>query len=260
MRKENEKPETENPFTKVHGHKRNGFGFAIVLMAVGIVFLFVNTGIIPSEYKSLLTAWPIWLVLAGLLTLFHRNIGTAATLLTIGIFFLIPYFGDIHPELGIPWNFTHLYWPVLLIIAGIFLLLERYFKHSFCYTAYWSKKATSTFSNEDGYVNIESTFDGRKNIFLDPVFKGGNIKCSFGEVVLDLRKTSLAEGTTTLYVDVSFGSAKIIVPNTWNVKVQGDAIFGAFDDHRLTHNYYPDEPRKLIISGKVAFGECEVRD
>jgi predicted membrane protein len=75
-----------------------------------------------------------------------------------------------------------------------------------------------------------------------------------------LRKTSLAEGDTTLLVDVSFGSATVIVPSTWNVKVQGDAMFGTFDDRRLTHNYYPDEPRKLTITGRVSFGECEIRD
>jgi len=252
--------ETNNSVQCGRHHNRNGLGIAFVLMAAGLIFLFVNTGIIPSDYKHLLTAWPIWLVLMGLFTLFHRNYGASAMLLTVGIFFLVPYLGDIHPELGIPGNFTHLYWPLLLIIAGIFMVLDRFCNHNCFFYSGWRNKVTSKFNNEDGYINIESTFDSRKNIFLDPVFKGGNIRSSFGEVVLDLRKTSLQEGNTTLYVDVSFGSATIIVPNTWNVKVQGDAIFGTFNDHRLTQNFYPDEPRKLNITGKVAFGECEVRD
>ena len=252
--------ETNNSVQYGRRHNRSGLGFAFVLITAGLVFLLVNTGIIPSEYKHLLTAWPIWLVLAGLFTLFHRNFGAAATLLTIGIFFLIPYLGDVHPELGIPFNFTHLYWPILLIVAGIFMVLDRYCNHHGFFCARWKDKVTSKYTNEDGYINIESTFDSRKNIFLDPVFKGGTIRSSFGEVVLDLRKTALAEGNIILYVDVSFGSATIIVPNTWNVKVQGNAMFGEFNDKRLTQNFYPDEPSKLIIEGKVAFGECEVRD
>jgi predicted membrane protein len=253
--------ETNDPvqFGRRH-HNRYGVGFAFVLMAAGLVFLLVNTGIIPSEYKHLLTAWPIWIVLAGLFSLFHRNFGVSAILLTIGIFFLVPYFADINPQLGIPFNFTNLYWPLLLIIAGIFMVVDRLFcKNHFCCSK-WKHKVTSKFENEDGFINIESAFDSRKNIFLDPVFKGGNIESSFGEVVLDLRKTSLPEGNTVLNVEVSFGSATIIVPSTWNVKVQGDAIFGTFSDHRLTQSFYPDEPSKLTIKGKVSFGECEVRD
>ncbi len=241
-------------------HKKGNLGFALTLVAAGLVFLFVNVGIIPTEYKSLLTAWPIWLILAGIISLYHKNWGTTAVLFTIGIFFLIPYLSPIHPELNIPSNFTSLYWPVLLIIGGLLIALERIFKKNDFFYTNFAGTYSSKFDSEDGYINIESSFDGRKNIFLDPVFKGGSIKCSFGEVILDLRKTTLAEGNNNLNVNVSFGSVRVIVPSSWNVKVQGDAVFGTFSDHKITHDYNNDDNKKLIISGKVAFGECEVRD
>jgi len=240
--------------------RRGGFAVALTLIIAGLVFLFINTGIIPTEYESLLTAWPIWLVLVSLFLIFHRNFGTGLIILAVGLFFLIPYLRPIHPELGIPDHFTRIYWPLLLILGGVLLIVEKFVCHKGSIFVGCKPGHTSKWDNEDGFLRIETAFDSRKNIVLDPVFKGGDVRCSFGEVVIDLRKTSLAEGTTKLIVDVSFGSATIIVPNTWNVQVRGDGFFGTFNDHRLTKSFYPDEPRKLTIEGKVAFGECEVRD
>jgi len=37
-------------------------------------------------------------------------------------------------------------------------------------------------------------------------------------------------------------------------------MFGTFSDERLNKTYYPEETRRLTIEGKVAFGECELRD
>ena len=239
--------------------RRSGFAWALTLIIVGLVFLCINTGVIPSEYKSLLTAWPIWLILAGIFCLLHRSFSTSITLLTVGVFFLIPYLSPIYPEWSIPYNFTSIYWPVLLIVAGLLLILERSLSHKGFMFCGWNPKTTSKWDSEDGYLNIETSFDSRKDIVLDPIFKGGKVNCSFGEVVIDLRKTTLQDGNTKLYVNVSFGSCSIMVPDSWNVIVKGDAFFGTFSDHRFT-KYYPEEPRKLTIEGKVAFGECEVRD
>jgi len=247
----------QRPFRRGH---RGSFGFAAVLILVGISILLVNTGIIPTEYRSLLTAWPIWLIIAGLITAFNRHWGSSIVLFVVGIFFMMPFLAPIRPDLGIPSNFVQLYWPVLMIFAGLIIVVERLFhKRIFCHGV-CRRRYSSTTTNEDGYIYIDSAFDSKKSIFLDPVFKGGKIESSFGEVILDLRKTTLAEGDIRLDVEVSFGSATIIVPDTWNVKVVGDAVFGTFNDQRLTHNYFPDEPRKLTIAGKVAFGECQVKD
>ena len=240
--------------------RKNGFAWALTLILAGLVFLCINTGIIPSQYKSLLTAWPIWLVLAGIFCLFHKSFSTSFTLLAVGAFFLVPYMSPIHPEWGIPENFTSVYWPLLLIVAGLLIIIESLFKHHSFICHGWNLNHTSKWETEDGFLNVDSAFDSRKNIVLDPIFKGGNVKCAFGEVVVDLRKTTLPEGNTKLYVDLSFGSVSIIVPDTWNVQIHGNGLFGTFSDHRLTKSYYPDEPKKLTIEGKCAFGECEIRD
>jgi len=240
--------------------KRGGFAFSLTLIIAGVLFLLINTGVIPTEYKTVLTAWPIWLILVGLFSIFHRNYGFGTVLLAVGAFFITPFVGAVNPQWGLQANFTYVYWPLLLIFAGIMLIVFRAGRCKRLFFMGRDFKPTSTFENEDGYFHIESMFESRKNIVLDPVFKGGDVHCSFGEVVIDLRKTSLPEGTTKLFVDLSFGSVVIIVPDTWNVQIKGNAAFGSFTDNRLTKSFYPNETKRLTIEGKVAFGECELKD
>lgn len=241
--------------------RKRGLAWPLILILAGVVLLLINTGIISSEYKSLLTAWPMWIMLLGVVCLFHRSYGASFTFLAVGAFFLMPYMAPIHPEWGIPEHFTSIYWPVLLILAGSILIVELLFRrHVFLHCGWNMPHASNKWETEDGFLRVETNFDSRKEIVLDPVFKGGEVKCAFGEIVVDLRKTILPEGNTKLYIDLSFGSVSVIVPDTWNVQVKGSAIFGSFSDRRLTKNFYPEEPRKLTIEGKCAFGECEIRD
>lgn len=262
-----------NSHSNYENRYKYDFIFPIVLIAAGMLFLGVNTGFLPIEFKSLFTSWPIWAILSGLYFLLknlfpkntlYRSFFGATVLLTLGTFFIVPQIAGIHPEWNIPENFTQLYWPVLLIVAGIYFALVRMFKphcfpkrfQKFCCTGNMSNK----WESEEGFLRINSTFESKKNIVLDPIFKGGNVECSFGEIVLDLRKTNLPEGKTRLNVKVSFGSIVIIVPDAWNVKLQGESIFGAFTDNRNTQTHHPEDNRELIVDGKCSFGECKLQD
>ena len=249
---------------KVKHHHRHGLTFSIVLILVGIVFLGVNTGMLPMIYKPLFASWPIWVIAVGIISLFNRSWFPATVLLTLGTFFIIPQIGSMNPELNIPADFTHVYWPALLIVAGIFFALQKVFKpchhhkpfQKFCN----SETFTSKWDTEDGFLRVNSSFESRKNIFLDPVFNGGEVECSFGEVTIDLRKTTLREGKTKLNINVNFGSVIIIVPDGWNVQLRGDSMFGTFSDSRMSNSYNQEDTRVLVIDGKCSFGDCKLRD
>jgi predicted membrane protein len=250
---------------KAKHHSKSGLTFSIVLILVGIVFLGINTGILPTQYKPLFSSWPIWCLFVGFYLLLDRSYFVASVLLTAGTFFIIPQIGQINPELNIPSDFTHLYWPVLLIVAGVYFALSKFFKpccfvHGDFHKKRWSENKTNNWDTEDGYIHINSAFESRKNFVLDPIFKGGEVETGFGEVIIDLRKTTLAEGKTNLYVKVLFGSVIIIVPDGWNVQLRGDSVFGTFTDSRLSHSVNREDGRYLIIDGKCAFGECKLRD
>ena len=243
--------------------RKGGFRFPLFLIVIGLLFLAVNTGIIPSLYKPLLSSWPIWVLFGGILFLIQTSWFTGLALVSIGIFYGIPQIAAINPALNIPENFTQLYWPALLIVAGIYFILNRLINPS---KNFWKhhhndcRFPNSKFDTEDGFVYIKSGFDSRKHIVMDPVFKGGSIEASFGEVVVDLRKTNLAEGKTILRVDIAFGSAQIIVPMDWNLQVRGESAFGSFSDARISPSFDPTSNATLIIEGKCSFGECKIRD
>lgn len=249
--------------THTSSYNRSGrFRFPIILILIGLLFLAVNTGWIPTIYKPLFSSWPIWLIFGGLFFLIHATWFMATSLLTVGIFYIIPQIGATNPALNIPTNFTQLYWPALLIVAGAYFLFARTCKSGpKCRKHFMSDNIpTSSFNTEDGVIYIKSGFDSRKHIVMDPIFKGGTVETGFGEVIVDLRKTNLQEGKTYLKVSVSFGSANIIVPGTWNVQVRGESAFGSFVDARMSPSYDPNSNSTLIIEGKCSFGECKIRD
>lgn len=254
---------------RLHHRFWGGFRLPIILILVGLVFLAVNTGLLPTIYAPLFSSWPIWLVFGGLFFLLESSLFTGRTLfsgllfLTLGTFYLIPQIGAANPALNIPENFTHLYWPALLVVGGLSFLLSRLFPGRYKTLGGFHKhfdKFNTTVNTEDGFLDINSSFDSRKEIVLDPIFKGGNIDCSFGEVIVDLRKTTLQEGKTQLNVKVSFGSVHIIVPTDWNVQLKGDSAFGDFKDSRIAPSFNPNTTSSLVIQGKCSFGEFKLRD
>jgi predicted membrane protein len=254
----------DHHFHRHHPGKHSGLKFSVILIVVGLVFLAVNTGLLPTIYQPLFTSWPIWLIFGGLYFLLDCSWFVGLTLLSVGSFFIVPQIGAINPALNIPENFGHLYWPALLVVAGIYFILARTFNSNWCFVHTINKKFESggntSFECEDGFLRVHTTFDNRKNIVMDPVFKGGNLECEFGEVVVDLRKTTLAEGKTIIKVNVSFGSIVIIVPSDWNVQTHGESFFGSFTDSRFSPSYNSGSNSTLVIEGKCNFGECKLRD
>ena len=69
-----------------------------------------------------------------------------------------------------------------------------------CFANRWADKHATTESSVDGFVERSVMFGEVNQIFLAPEFKGGRVEASFGELRLDLRKTTLPEGITVLDV------------------------------------------------------------
>ena len=103
-------------------HRRSYFG-PILLIAVGLVFLAKNIGLIPGEgWDTIWRLWPILLVVAGVDDLF-RGEGIAWPIIMIGAgaFLLYNYFG---PQTHISWTQVLTLWPILLIALGIDVLFR----------------------------------------------------------------------------------------------------------------------------------------
>lgn len=243
-----------------------GLGFGLILMLIGVVFLGFNFGLIPMELKSIIISWQMLLIVIGVVQLFKRRMISGVVLIFVGGFFIIP---KVVPELD--GNFVHIYWPLLLIGAGIVILLQRllgpkYFSES-CKNE-WNHNQyhhhTFNSKNEKWQANPNafsknSVFGSGDHIVLDPEFKGGELNAVFGGLKLDLRRTNLPVGETRLDINAVFGGITVFVPADWFVETHLDSVFGGFQDNRM-----PKEPldstKKLIITGSCVFGGGELRN
>lgn len=112
---------------------------------------------------------------------------------------------------------------------------------------------------EEGVVDYNLIFTGAEQVFLDPVFRGGEINTIFAGITLDLRKTTLPEGTTYLEVSTVFGGVNIFAPSEWRIEIRNQSIVGGFNDKRPAPIGPVDEESKLIIVASCVFGGGELK-
>ena len=165
----------------------------------------------------------------------HRsgNLWWGMTLIVLGIMFLLDTmnimdFGD----------FVRTYWPGLLIIWGVSILLSR--------------SRVSRVSSGGGTVNSSSPVEGVNDLFNDRNenpeselvnyssvfgdlslrpqsgnFKGGTVSTVFGDTTLDLTSSTLADGENRLKLSGVFGDVSIMLSPSMPYTIAGHSLFGA---------------------------------
>jgi hypothetical protein len=85
------------------------------------------------------------------------------------------------------------------------------------------------------------------------------IKAVFGGADLDLRDASLEAAEVEIDIRAVFGGVNIVVPPDIRVTVDGDGIFGAFNDD-ASHRGQPGPGAPLVrVTGKAVFGGVNVQ-
>ncbi len=222
---------------------------ALVFIAVGVLFIARNMGAIDYSLFHTLVSWQMLLVVIGAAQLIKRNIIGGLVLIGVGSYFLFP------TMLGF-----REFWPLLLIAIGIGILFKL-LKPTGSWP--WEKRTSSNLKEntltDNGFINSDVNFSGSKHIVLDPVFRGADLDCNFGSIVLDLRRTTLENESTYINIDCNFGGVGIYVPTDWNVIIEVKCAFGGIDDKRLLSqeiNY----THKLILQGNMHFSGLEIKN
>jgi predicted membrane protein len=264
-----EKLNDNNLFNK----RFKGFGFGIFVIVIGFVLLGLNFGLIDEKLRWIIFSWPSIIIFIGLMQLSKaRKIFWGVMLMVVGAFFLLPRIVETFPDkfpAGLADNFTSAYWPVILILFGLTILLEKFFfpqknwkqyvsgTHSQFHTHSGSGNTAYKWEKKPGAFEKNSIFGGGEHIILDPGFKGGEINAIFGGMTLDLRRSSLSEGETVLDVNAVFGGVTLLIPGDWYVETRMDTVFGGFEDKRIIQEPV-DHTRKLILTGSCVFGGGEM--
>jgi predicted membrane protein len=245
--------------------KYKGLVVGVILILLGLILLSINFGLIASGIKHIIFSWPSILILIGLFHLTRRHqIGWGIIWITGGLFFMFPKIIQTFPNYfseGLSENFTGDYWPILIIIAGIMIIIHKYLFPQHKRKDKWEYHAKvyseKEYQSSNGNFEKNSIFGGGEHIILDPVFKGGEANAIFGGLTLDLRHSSLPEGETKLEVNAIFGGVTLMIPGDWNIETRMDAIFGGFEDkRRIAENI--DATKKLVIVGSCVFGGGEI--
>ena len=224
--------------------------FGLLLIIAGTLLLGFNVGLIPLEYKHIIFSWPMLLIAIGLMNIFGKeSYFSGLILLCIGGFFLVPHFYNF------PFNFTQLFWPILLILIGILVIAKRAFNHH-PFHHHFNRTESRL---DSGYIFDKNVFSGNKIKISPCEFKGGKIENVFGGTEIDLRQTTLAEGKNVLEVKCVFGGVSLIVPPDWVIHIEISAVMGGFTDKRSIVPNTGSSNRELFIKGENVFGGGEIK-
>ncbi|MGA2625282.1 MAG: cell wall-active antibiotics response protein LiaF [Bacteroidota bacterium] len=199
--------------------------------------------------------WGLILVIFGVLLLLN-NLGIAD-------------FGDVMRD----------YWPVLIILWGIFILTKRRREHPLP-TAEQSPPVAGQPPPAAGQPSPSPQFEGElvhdSNVFGDVFvnvssqnFKGGSVSTIFGDCTVNLSQAAFADGEHILRIHGVFGDSTVILPKDAAVSVNANSTFGnvtVFDQHKggisadlhTATAPYEASSKRLKISITKVFGDVRV--
>jgi len=221
----------------------------IVLMFLGLFLIADLADIVPWRLRDFIFTWQALLIFLGLIFLSNReNKGTGIILIAVGSFFLLPR------VLNVPHYWGSLFWPSLLITLGLVVIFSS--RRGGRGGTYFGGHKQKT-SSED-WLDDVAVFGGGDRIINSQQFNGGKITHIFGGSKIDFTRAKLAPGKVYLEVVLIFGGTKLIVPESWDVKMEVTSVFGGFSDKRVKSMIVTDSESKLIITGTNVFGGGEI--
>lgn len=219
--------------------------FGLLVITVGVLLIFNNMGLLDPHAKGIIFSWPMLLLAFGFVNLFGRSSRIfGIILLCVGGFFLLPRFMEL------PADFTHTFWPLLVVIGGLLIVFFSIYK--------FKKVGHVKQSKTDDYIDDVLVFSGTERIVTSDNFRGGKSVNVFGGSSYNLTHSTLSPGTHVLELVCVFGGSKIIVPRNWNIKVEVASVLGGFEDKRTFTSESISTESTLIIKGVAVFGGGEL--
>jgi predicted membrane protein len=245
-----------------HDETGSGIQLALVLIAFGALLLCFNMEMLNPVWKSFFLSWPMLVFVIGIYSICRAQIVFGLIVAAVGKYFLIKKAAVIYPNEAVIEQIMSNFWPAVFIFSGVVILIYLITrpKGSFNWHCVINKDNAFTAENEnkDGKINYKYVFSGSEQVILDPVFHGGTIETTFGGLELDLRRTSLPEGQTYLYINAVFGGVEITAPDTWDIEIKSSAFAGGVSDSRIKRNDV-DHTRNLIVVAKCTFGGITIK-
>lgn len=226
--------------------ERGGFSaravLGLVVLAVGVVFLLDNLGVIYRE--DYLHWWPAIILAFGLVKLLGGR-GTADR--TAGVIWMLVGGALLLHQVGsLDFDIWEL-WPLVLILLGANLLLKSIFGPRAAVTASSSSK-----------VNAFAFLSGTGRKIDSQEFAGGDATAIMGGCEIDLRGAAVTQSPAVLDVFAMWGGVDIFVPGDWTVTNHVSAFLGGIEDNRKERS--SDGKKQLVVKGLAIMGGIEIRN
>lgn len=223
-------------------------GIGIFIILLGLVFLLNQLNLIPFWAADVIFSWPMIIIAIGAYNLLFTQSRTFGfILLTVGGFFILPEIFDL------PYNFRKSFWPVLLILVGLFIIFRSGL----------IRKQGEFEIPEDGnmdYIDEINIFSGSEKKMAIKNFRGGKLTSIFGGSEIDLTGSELADGNNVIEVFCLFGGSSFILPADWSVTNKVTSILGGFSEKgTIIATDTATNTKTLTITGFVMFGGGEIK-
>jgi hypothetical protein len=212
----------------------------VAILLAGIAFTLDNFDVLDAD--QFVDYWPLLLVAVGVAKLASAR--QTGGWLTGGIWILV----------GVWWTLFNLaivdfhpldFWPVFLIIAGLFLV-QRALRPG--------RRGEPSSDRLTGFAVL----GGSSRRSASPDFQGGDFTAVMGGCEVDLRQARIANPPAVIEVFAFWGGVDIRVPEDWVVDGQVTAILGGFDDK--TGKVAGDDSQRLIVRGMAMMGGVDIRN
>ncbi|MGA3235248.1 MAG: DUF5668 domain-containing protein [Bryobacteraceae bacterium] len=217
---------------------------AVILIAVGVVFLLDNLHLFPG--RDIWEYWPVALMIGGAFKLADspdpRGRAVGGILLVGGGILLASNLGLIPIDIGD-------LWPLAIIAAGIFMLVNRNANP-------W--RHPSSWTNDTQHVAV---FGGGKRKINTDNFKFAKFDAVFGGFEIDFREANIMGDSATVEINAVFGGAEVRIPTNWSAVIQAAGVFGAFTDNSTQPNAATTPNfKRLYFKGAAVFGGVNVKN
>ena len=223
--------------------KRSSILWGIVLVAIGVVLVlkeFVNIDIFFEGW------WTLFIIVPCTVGLFteREKLGNLIGI-AIGVLLLLAVRDVI--EFSLFWK---LLVPTVIILVGLKMILGPIF----------FKKGDEVYrkAKESGKAmkNGTAMFGGVEMKFAGEVFEGAELNAIFGGLDCDLRGAEIT-GDCVIHACAVFGGIDIFVPDTFNVKIHSNSIFGGVSDEKKRG--FEDGKPTVYIRATALFGGVDVK-
>ncbi|MBM3285421.1 MAG: hypothetical protein FJY81_06070, partial [Candidatus Aminicenantes bacterium] len=143
----------------------------------------------------------------------------------------------------------HFVWPLLLVLAGVWLLVGAFFRRA-------ARRSAGEKADE---IDEFAMFAGVTRRLESQAFHGGKATVILGGMELDFSQAQLAGGQASVEVTAILGGLDIKVPKTWQVHVDGRPVLGSVETH---HSYAAGQegPQTLSIKATAILGGIEIKE